>query len=203
MTAREEADGSVVLTHDTRLWSELAAGAAALFLLTAAYDYVIGRHGDDRLIGLFGGAAAMGLIAYVMSERSHFHVDRSRRRIDWQQGFAFRMRSGSIAFEDVRHVSLQTPIGDRGVPSRRVMIHLVDNSLVPVTVGYRPDGDGAVTTAAELMRAALGHGQAIAADTAQLLIAGGKKFEAIRVLMDQEGLSLADAKRRVEGMRND
>lgn len=38
-------------------------------------------------------------------------------------------------------------------------------------------------------------------DTDRLIIAGGKTMEVIRVLREREGLSLGDAKQRVEELR--
>jgi hypothetical protein len=201
MTAREEPDGSLVLSYDTRLWAQIAAAATVLFLATAGYDYVFGRHGEDRLIGLFGSAATMAVFAYVMSERSRFRVDPARRRIDWEQGFAWRVRRGSIGFDDVRHVSLERPLGDNGVPSRRVILHLANGTQLPVTIGYRPDGDRAITMGAELLRDRLGHSGPGVSDTARLLIAAGKKLDAVKLLADQEGLSLTDAKKRADDLQ--
>ncbi|HWI17808.1 MAG TPA: hypothetical protein VNT81_08675 [Vicinamibacterales bacterium] len=203
MIARQEADGRLLLTYDSRRWSWMALAATALLLGTAAYDYWFGARGDDRLLGLVGSAATTFLIAFVMSEWSRFHVDPVRRRIEWEQGWAFRARGGTIPFDAVRHVSLETPIGDSGVPSRRVILHLTDGTTLPVTVGYRPDGDLAITHAAELLKRALGHSKSAPLETARLLIGSGKTFEAIRVLVDQEGLSVGEAKRRVDRLQKE
>jgi hypothetical protein len=201
MIARQDADGLLVLSYDSKAWSRVALAATGLFLGTAAYDYWFGARGDSRLIGLLGSAATTFLIGFVMSERSRFRVDPVRRRIEWEQGWAFRTRSGSIAFDEVRHVSLETPIGDSGVPSRRVILHLIDGTTKPITVGYRPDGDFAITHGADLLKRALGHSKSAPLETARLLLASGKKFEAIRVLVDQEGLSVSEAKKRVDRLK--
>lgn len=201
MQAVEGADGSLVLSYDTRTWARLATAAMVMFLVTAAYDYAFGRRGEGRMIGLFGSAATMSVIAYAMSERARFHVDPARRTIEWEQGFAFRMRRGSLGFDEVRHVSLERPIGDNGVPSRRVILHLANGTQMPVTAGYRPDGDRAITMAGELLRQKLGHAGPAVSDTARLLIQAGRKLEAVRLLADEERLSLTDAKKRADDLK--
>jgi ribosomal protein L7/L12 len=68
-----------------------------------------------------------------------------------------------------------------------------------VTVGYRPDADGSVLHIASRIRALLGHeSDATHLSNVRALIAAGKIVDAIRVLREEDGLSLVDAKRRVE-----
>lgn len=201
MTAWEESDGTVVLAHDTRVWSRCAIAVTFLFLGTAAYDYVLTPRGDDRLVGLLASAATMAVIAYVMSERSRFRVDPAQRRIDWEQGFALRMKRGSIPFDEVRDVTLERPIGDQGVPSRRVILHLAGGSRMPVTVGYRPDGDRAVTLAAEMLRRALGHMGPGISDTARLLVDAGRNVNAVKRPAEDDGRPLADARKEIDGIQ--
>ena len=157
METREEPDGSVLLTYDSSLWTRWLIGATVLLLGTALYDYFIGDRGDARVIGLLGGAATCALTALVMLEQSRFRVDPKSRLIEWEQRWGFRQRAGVTPFADVKHVSAERPIGDTGVPSRRVCLHLADGSLLPITVGYRPDGDEKISGAAQLLRRVLGH----------------------------------------------
>jgi ribosomal protein L7/L12 len=75
----------------------------------------------------------------------------------------------------------------------------VSGEDLPVTVGYRPDGDGSVLHIASRIRALLGHdSDETHLHNVRALIAAGKTIDAIRVLREEEGLSLVDAKRRVE-----
>ena len=92
----------------------------------AAYEYFIGGRGDDRVIALLGAATTLALIGIVMLEQSRFRFDPATRLIEWDQRWAFRRRASIAPFSDVQHVSVDVPIGDRGIPSRRVVLHLAD-----------------------------------------------------------------------------
>jgi hypothetical protein len=156
MDAHENADGTLLLTYDSSLWTKWLIAATLALLGTAVYEYFIGSRGDERMIGLLAGAATVAITALVMLEQSTFRADPKTRLIEWEQRWGFRQRAGVTPFADVRHVSAERPIGDTGVPSRRVVLHLADGSLLPVTVGYRPDGDEKISKAAELLRRVLG-----------------------------------------------
>src|SRR5687768_534509 len=98
MDTREEADGSLLLTYDSSLWTRWLIGATLVLLGTAAYEYVIGSRGDERVIGLLAGAATLALIALVILEQCRFRVDPASRLIEWEQRWGFRRRVGVTAF---------------------------------------------------------------------------------------------------------
>ena len=198
MNLRHQPDGSLLLTHDSTRWTKWAVGATLLLTGTAAYDYFIGARGDERLIGLLGAAATLALVGIVMLEQSRFRFDPATRFIEWDQRWAFRRRAGVTPFDDVKHVSVEVPIGDRGIPSRRVVLHLTDGILLPVTVGYKPDVDGSIWRAAEMLRVALGHHPPTMEGCVRLLVAQGRTIDAIKMLTEKEDMSLTEAKRRVE-----
>lgn len=201
MTTREDADGSLLFTYDSSLLTKWLIGATLVLLGTAAYDYFIGTRGDERMIGLLAGAATCAITALVMLEQVNFRVDPQSRLIEWQQRWGFRQRAGVTPFADVRHVSVEQPIGDTGVPSRRVCLHLADGSLLPITVGYQSDGDEQISKAAEKLRAVLGQRPPTPAESVRILIAQGRTVEAIKILVEREGLSLSEAKDRVDQIR--
>ena len=202
METREDADGSLVLTYDSSRWTKWLIGATLVLLGAAAYDYFVGARGDERLIGLLAGSATTALSALVVLEQSTFRVDPRSRLIEWEQRWGFRRRAGITPFADVKHVSAERPIGDSGVPSRRVCLHLADGSLLPVTVGYRLDAGQKISRAAEALRRVLGQ-DAVPPPTesARAMIEQGRTVEAIRILVEREGLSLSDAKDRVDQIR--
>jgi hypothetical protein len=156
MTTTEEPDGSLSLTYDSSGWTKWLIGATLVMLVTAAYEYFIGARGDERVVGLLAGAATLGLVALVMLEQCRFRVDPRTRLIEWEQRWGFRRRAGVTAFGDVQHVSVETPIGDTGIPSRRLVLHLADGTLLPVTAGYKPDVDDRISRAGETLRRILG-----------------------------------------------
>jgi hypothetical protein len=198
MEARQDATGTLQLTYDSSLWTKWLVAATLALIATAGYDYFLGTRGDERLIGLLAGAATTAITALVMLEQSRFRVDPCSRLIEWQQRWGFRQRGGVIPFADVRHVSVERPIGDSGVPSRRIVLHLAGESLLPVTVGYRPDNGDQIVKAADLLRSVLGQPAPGAEESARVLVQQGRTVDAIKLLVEEEGLSLADAKARLD-----
>ena len=198
MNVRQEPDGSLLLTYDSTRWTKWLIGATVLTLATAVYDYFLGARGDGRLIGLLGAATTLALIGIVMLEQARFRFDPATRLIEWDQRWAFRRRAGITPFSGVKHVSVDVPIGDQGIPSRRVVLHLADGTLLPVTVGYKPDVDGAISRTAETLRVTLGHRPPTMEDSVRWLISQGRTIDAVTLLREKEGVSLTEAKRRVE-----
>jgi len=198
MDVRHQPDGSLLLTYDSTRWTKWSIGATLLMLATAVYDHFIGARGDDRVIGLLGAAATLAVIGIVLLEQARFRFDPATRLIEWDQRWAFRRRAGIAPFSGVNHVSVQVPIGDRGIPSRRVVLHLADGTLLPVTIGYRPDVDGSISRTAEALRVTLGHRPPTTEDSVRLLISQGRTIDAVTLLRERGGMSLTEAKRRVE-----
>ena len=195
MNVTKAADGSLLLTYDGRLWSRWPFGGALLMAVIAVYDMTIGTRGDDRLIALIGGMATCPGVAAVMFESARFRIDPFQRIIEWDRRWAFQHRSGTLRFADVRHVAIEVPIGDEGIPSRRIVLHMIDGSMVPVTAGYRTDADNRIVDAAESVRSLLGHEPKPKADeVVRALLASGRKVDAIKVLVEEEMLSLSEAK---------
>ena len=202
MNTLRQPDGSLLLTYDSSLWSKLAIAATVVLLATAGYDYFIGPRGDDRLIALLASAATMAIFAVVLLEQSRFRVDPATQLIDWDQRWAFKRKSGVLRFVDVQHVGVEVPIGDRGVPSRRIVLHLSNGTLLPVTVGYRPDNGDEILKAADMLREAIGQPPPIMADSLRALIRQGHTMNAIKLLVEREGVSLTEAKRRVDELKD-
>ena len=198
MTIDERDDGTIVVTYDSTRLTWLLVAAAAVCLLVAGYDVFIGARGTERLLGLFGGAGTCLLVAIVFLERASFHFSPATRIVTWRRRWALRDRSGRTPFNAIQSVLVERPIGDDGTPSRRIVLKTMEGDI-PITVGYRPDGDGAVLHIASRLRGMLGHDTGAShLINVQALIAAGKTIEAIRVLREEERLSLVDAKRRVE-----
>jgi hypothetical protein len=204
MDSKQLPDGSLLLTYDSTAWSKWLFGGAAVMVATAVYDLTVGTRGDDRLIGLIGGAVTCALTGLVMLETTRFHVDRFKRVIEWRRRWAFQRRSGTINFSDVTHVALDRPIGDTGIPSRRIVLHLRDGSAVPVTAGYRPDVGEQISSAAETLRGIIGHdAKPSPDDQVRALLMGGGKVDAIKFLIEEHQLSLNDAKARVDRLHEE
>jgi hypothetical protein len=173
--------------------------AAGVLLAVAGYDVFISARGTERLLGLFGAAATCVVVAIVFLERAWFQFAPNTRTVTWRRRWAMRQRSGSMPFGSIQSVLVERPIGDEGTPSRRITLRTIDGREIPITVGYRPDADGTTVRIASRIRAVLGHeADATHMSNVRALIAAGRTIDAIRVVREEEGLSLLDAKRRVE-----
>ena len=197
----EEAGGATTVTYDSVGLTKLMLGLTVLLLCVAGYDVFIGARGSDRLIGLLASAATCAAIAIVLLETAWFQFTHATRIVNWRRRWAFRQRSGVIPFAAIQSVIVERPIGDDGTPSRRIVLRTTDGAAIPITVGYRPDGDGAVLQLANRLRTLLGHSAAEThTQNLQALIDAGSTIDAIRLLRQEEGLSLTEAKRRVDEM---
>jgi hypothetical protein len=201
MNVEEDADGTVIVSYDGRPLTKLMLVFAALFLAVAGFDVFFGVRGTDRLLGLLASAGTCVLIALVFLETACFRFGGAMKTVTWRRRWGLRERSGSIPFASIQSVLVERPIGDDGTPSRRITLKTNDGAIIPITVGYRPDADGAIMQIAGRIRAMLGHD---AAQThyghIEALVAEGKVVEAIRVLREEERLSLVEAKQRVDAL---
>lgn len=156
MRTEQGSDGALIVSLDDVLWTNWLFGIAGIFIATAIYDLTIGARGDDRLIGLAGGIVTTVVAGLVMRERSRFVFDPFKRTIVWNRTWGFRQRSGELRFEDVEHLLVQTPIGDSGIPSRRICLKTRAGVEVPLTIGFRPDHGEGIRAAADRIRTVLG-----------------------------------------------
>lgn len=199
MTIDERPDGTVIVTYDSRGLSVFMLALAGLFVLVAAYDASFGDRGTSRLVGLLGSATTGLLVAMVFLERAWFEFSPVTRIVTWRRRWALQQRSGTMPFNSIQSVLVERPIGDEGTPSRRVTLRTTSGDEIPMTVGYRPDGDDAIVRIAERIRVVLGHeANTTHIDAVKTLIAAGRQIEAIKMLRESEGLTLTEAKQRVE-----
>ena len=201
MNVEEAADGTVIVNYDGRWLTNVMLTFAALFFLVAGYDVFFGAHGTDRLLGLLASAVTCLLVAVVFLETACFRFGRAMKTVTWRRRWGLRERSGSIPFASIQAVLIERPIGDDGTPSRRITLKTSDGAIIPITVGYRPDADGSVMQIAGRIRVLLGHDAAPTHHSHVVaLVASGKVVEAIRVLREEERLSLVEAKQRVDAL---
>ncbi len=199
MKVQEPAAGTMVISYDSWALTRLMFAFAVLFLGIAGYDVFIGARGTDRLIGLLAAAGTCLAVAIIFLEKASFEFVRTTQTITWRRRWALRQHSGTIPFAAVQSVHAERPLGDDGTPSRRVIFRTTDGAEIPLTVGYQPDPNGEVLKIAERIRVVLGHSSEQAPmREVERLVSSGKKLEAIRVLREEQDLSLTEAKQRVD-----
>jgi len=115
----------------------------------------------------------------------------------------WRRRGAIIPFDDIVSILLQTPIGDEGVPSRRITIKTSDHE-VPISTAYSPDHDEKTLGIADKLRGFLGASTGGAVlDSVRSLVENGSTLDAVRLLRQETGISLEEAHTRVEEMKRE
>jgi hypothetical protein len=199
MKVQEPVAGTMVIAYDSWALTRLMSVFAVVFLGVAGYDVFIGVRGTGRLIGLLAAAGTCLGVAVIFLEAASFELVAATRTITWSRRWALRQHSGTITFASVQSVQAERPMGDDGTPSRRIVFRTTDGATVPLTVGYQPDPDGEVLKIADRIRRFIGQSsEPSPLQAVERLVASGRKIDAIRVLREEQGLSLTEAKQRVD-----
>lgn len=215
MVIKESEDTLIVENRDKGFARLCLIGFVAL-LIFAVVQYLRDPRfvNKDSFKGCLGGMAVFAIGYLMLLEHGIFVIDRSHRIIHWSRKRALSRRSGSIDFDSVRSIVIQTPIGDQGVPSRRIAI-ITDTAEVPLSVAYKPDhNDECLRLAEKITHYVKGTGPSPAAaaapsdskdgvlmESVRAAVAAGRSIEAIRLLRQEKNLSLTEAKQIVDGLK--
>lgn len=195
--------GGLMVEHDDTRVARLLLAIGLALLLLGLYRYYV-THDREKLVGGSAAFATCVVAWFFVGERAVFRVEPQMGLIRWKRRRMFVSREGAIHFSDVRSVLVQTPIGDRGIPSRRVAIITRDGKEFPIATAYKPDNDDACPALAARLREVLSIkplSEGAMADVAALA-AEGREMDAIRSLRGiNKGMSLADARAEVKRMR--
>lgn len=172
----------------------------------AALQYArTGSMHSERFQGSVGGAA-MGLLGFLfMFERSVFVFDGVQRQVRWHRRRALRKRAGVIPFGMIQSVAMQSPLGDEGVPSRRIVL-VLPGQEIPISMGYFPDHGDSCLMLGERIRQLIGLSERdrdLFMASVRAAIESGRITEAVRLLREEKQMSLEEAKQRVDAMRRD
>jgi len=207
---RETGDELIIEHRDAvagKVFLGLAIACAAWAIVPALFDRSFTN--EEQFVGRLAGAGVLALFALVVSENSRFTFDRRRRIATWKRGWAFSTKAGTIPFGQIETVVIETPIGDEGVPSRRAVLK-TDGHDLPLSVGYRPDGDGECLALVARIRRFIGRDSDLAVspddvimDSVRSAVRAGRTVDAIRLVRQHRGLSLADAQKLVDSLRGE
>jgi hypothetical protein len=200
MQTQDEPDGNFVVQHDsTRGVRWIVWGA----IITLAFcgGFAFAKQNVQGLGPWMIGAASLAAIALVAAESGFFVFDRKSRVVRWKRSFVGRQREGTLPFDEVEDVTLERPIGDTGVPSRRIALRLQSGKTLPLRSNYKTDRDDELLKIAEQIRETLGlPPKPPPVDAIKTLVAQGRTVEAIKELRRTRGLSLVEAKRAVDAI---
>lgn len=202
MQARQEPDGSLILTYDGSAWSKGLLAAAIAFFAAALWFKLTGSRDTERLIGLLagGGLCLAGSLGFF--ETAFVRIDPATQNITWRRRWALSSGRGNLPFSRVRNVIVESPTGTRRVPMQRITLRLTDGTYLPLTYGCRPD-DGRLARAAMQLRKTLGQPEDLPFDAAlEALVELGRAPEAVAQLIETAGLSRTDAETRVTEIKN-
>ena len=172
-----------------------------IFLTLAAVFYFYPAEWDpDRVYGMLATAAFCAVMYTVFYENNRFEFGHNSQWLRWSRYHFFRRKSGQLPFSEIENVVLQTQMGDHaGTPSRRIVLQTVKGDIL-LTIGYKPDTR--LDATAQRIRDVLTMPQeTLTSDSIAALVKSGRTIEAVRMLRDAEGLSLTQAKARVDSMK--
>ena len=140
------------------------------------------------------------LCALVIVRKSRFVFDARERVVRWRQILMFRTSAGSLPFDDVRGIGIESFEGEG--QTYRLTI-LTAAKPVPLSSGYscgKAKYTNLRTTIATFLNLEPGsqEGAIEMAPSVLELIRAGRKIEAIRLLRSMKEMSLLDAKRIVD-----
>ncbi|MBI5437802.1 MAG: hypothetical protein HY936_02455 [Nitrosomonadales bacterium] len=177
-------------------------GLGIFFLLYLAYLLITqGRSEDERIIGLAGASATCALFFFAGYEKSDFSFDLQTRILAWSRRRGFFRRNGTVPFAAIERVVLQSCMGnDRYYPSHRVAL-ITSNGELPLTAFYEHDDMNEVI--AERIRSFLAMPPgSLLEDSVESFVESGRNVDAIRLLREKSGISLAEAHNTVARIKD-
>ena len=145
---------------------------------------------------LLTAAISLGC-ALVFFRRDSSIFDGAARSLSWSKWTPLGRTGGTIAYDDITGVTVETMSGSETVPSARVVVHTATDT-VPLTAHYSASPDR-WEPAAIRIRQLVGLGATdLTEDSLRAMVAQGRKIDAIRHLRLKTGMSLADARHAVE-----
>jgi hypothetical protein len=192
MRTAEYPDGRLLVSHDrTRLALCFAVlGAVAMIVLLIGLTDGGWAQSPGGVVSALVACCALPLVLW---ERAEFVFDTATRTIRWRRRWAWWKRSGSLAFTDVMEVLVRSPIGDSGIPSRRVALKLNDGRELPMSAGYLTDSNDRILMLAGRIRELLGVGGSDSRASVKALAEAGETLGAVRLQRQTSDVSLRDA----------
>ena len=189
-----------LVVADSSMWLSAIFAAAACMPI----GITISVH---KLNGFYA-AAFLLLFAVVWLRKTMVTFDAQQRVVRWTARKMFKVESGTIPFDDIRDISIDTMTSDKGTIIYRLAI-LTSQGAVPMESAYNSGRDYQVKIREAVLAflhpgtPAATHSTASAvADDSMIgsLLAQGRKIDAIRLLRSAENVNLTEATQRVEAM---
>jgi hypothetical protein len=192
-----------LVVKDSTLWISALCGAAAL----ATVYFSIAKHEPRSLLG----GAFFLLFTIVFARHTVFTFDGMQRIVRWSGYKPFHSTSGSVSFDEIADITVETSSGGNNVPTYRLSLKTADG-LVPMAFVYSGSNDGYASlrgTILALIKPGL-QGTPADAPNASGVIPGdldssirslllqGRKIDAIALLRTRERIGLIEAVKRID-----
>jgi hypothetical protein len=198
MGVQSNAEG-VLVVHNSTVWLSAVFAVIGAILIYAAF-----ASGDNRL---FRPALFVGVFAVVFLNKSTFVFDSTQRTVRWQiMRFGWRS-AGSLPFDTIKDVVLQSAPGRSGRFTYRLAM-LTAEGPMPLSSGYGDNSERCLARQSQILQL-VRPGQATAAtapptsiaasmdSSIRTMVAQGRKIDAIKLLTSM-GMNLTEAKQRVD-----
>jgi hypothetical protein len=200
MKTVERPDGTLFVSHDRVRLARCFAVLGACTAIALAGD-LFGFWRGGRW-GLFAATLSCWLTALALWERAWFVFDPRSSTIDWERRWPWFTRSGSLGFSSVATVLVQSPVGDSGIPSRRVTLKLTDGRELPLTRGFLTDSGDRILMLGGRIRQLIGRGAADPAASVHAFAAAGQSLDAVRLRRQTSDVTLDRAVKDVRERRD-
>jgi len=202
MKVVQQTETELVLEEST-LWLAGFMAAAAVFL-------VYGGLSTGKKPALIS-AALFVLFAFLSLRKTTIVFDSPRRMVNWQRLRYFVKSSGSIPYDDIKDIVVETKAGGTSGRATYRLAILIPQGSWPTSDAYGGNGDKYASLGREI-RQFLNLGplpnpaaaQPSATDAVDLdtsiraLLAQGQKIDAIKLLRSTKFIGLKEAKQRVD-----
>jgi hypothetical protein len=153
----------------------------------------------DRWIGLAGATATCALFFLFGYETGRFNFDSRTRSLTWSKQHGPFKKNGSLPFDSIDDVLLQPGPRRHGVYRNHRVVLVTRDGDLPLMTAYEYDKMNRVI--AEKIRTLLGMPSEDFDASVRLLLERGEEIAAIDLLREKRGLSLAEARDRVEELK--
>ena len=195
---KERRDGDKTIFNDAPGFLPAVFGAAGLFVLGQFVLVLFGMIETEHPVWAMPVVAALSLgCTLFFFRRDSNTFDGAARRLIWSKWTPLGRTGGTVAYDDITNVTVETMSGMDSTSTARVVIHTAADKI-PLTVHYSASLESWEPVATRI-RQLVGLSTAnLTDDSLRALVAEGRKIDAIRHLREKSGMSLADAKHAVE-----
>lgn len=194
-----------LVVRDSSLWmSGVCAGGA---LLLAGYGIA------EREINFFWIAGFFLLCATILARTTTFTFDGMHRIVRWHGYKLFKQSSGTIPFDDIADITIEISTAGSGTPTYRLSLR-TSTGVVPMAYLYTASRDAYASLRQELLsflrpglrepppdlHAPVDGIPAALESSLRVLLARGRKVDAIALLRATEHIGLAEAAGRINAI---